>query len=302
MPACPLEEAVLYTDPAREELDMVFQFEHVDLDSGPGGKWDIVPMSLVDLKRSLGKWQEGLAERGWNSLYLGNHDQPRCVSRFGNDSPQHREQSAKALATVLHLQRGTPYVFEGDELGLPNAGYTRIDQLRDIESLNHYAEAVAAGQDPAAVMAALSAKGRDNARVPMPWNDGPHGGFTTGTPWLDAHPDAATINAAAQVDDPDSVFGHYRRLIALRHQEKAVSHGTFTMLVPDDERVYAYLREHEDTRVLVVANLSDDDGVVAEVGPWESAELAVGSVAGSSPAATDPLAPWESRVYRETGF
>ncbi len=301
MPACPLEEAVLYTDPAREELDMVFQFEHVDLDSGPGGKWDIVPMTLLDLKRSLGKWQAGLQEKGWNSLYLGNHDQPRCVSRFGNDSPEHREQSAKALATVLHLQRGTPYVFEGDELGLPNAGYTRIDQLRDIESVNYYAEAVAAGEKPEDVMAALSAKGRDNARVPMPWDDGPNGGFTTGTPWLDAHPDAATINAAAQVDDPDSVFSHYRRLIALRHQEKAVSHGTFTMLVPDDERVYAYLREHDGTRVLVIANLSDDDGVTADIGAWEDAELAVGSVAGSSPAATDPLAPWESRVYRESG-
>jgi oligo-1,6-glucosidase len=301
-PACPLEEAVLYTDPAREELDMVFQFEHVDLDSGPGGKWDIVPMALLDLKRSLDKWQVGLAETGWNSLYLGNHDQPRCVSRFGNDSPEHREQSAKALATVLHLQRGTPYVFEGDELGLPNAGYTRIDQLRDIESDNHYAEAVAAGQDPAEVMAALSAKGRDNARVPMPWDDGPNGGFTTGTPWLDTHPAAATINAAAQVDDPDSVFSHYRRLIALRHGEKAVSHGTFTMLVPDDERVYAYLREHDGTRLLVLANLSDHAGVTADVGTWDDAELAVGSVAGSSPAATDPLAPWESRVYRETGL
>ncbi len=300
MPACPLEEAILYTDPAREELDMVFQFEHVDLDSGPGGKWDIVPMSLVDLKASLGKWQEGLKNRGWNSLYLGNHDQPRCVSRFGNDDPQHREQSAKALATVLHLQRGTPYVFEGDELGLPNAGYTRIDQLRDIESINHYADAVASGQDPAAVMAALSAKGRDNARVPMPWSDEPNGGFTTGTPWLDAHPDAATINAAAQVDDPDSVFNHYRRLISLRHEEKAISHGTFTMLLPDDERIYAYLREHEGRRLLVVANLSDEDGVTADLtgaGDWTAVELAVGSVAGTSPKPTDPLAAWESRVY-----
>ena len=302
MPACPLEEAILYTDPAREELDMVFQFEHVDLDSGPGGKWDIVPMTLVDLKRSLGRWQVGLAETGWNSLYLGNHDQPRCVSRFGNDSPEHREQSAKSLATVLHLQRGTPYVFEGDELGLPNAGFTRIDQLRDIESLNHHAEAVAAGQEPADVMAALSRKSRDNARLPMPWDGTPTGGFTTGSPWIDVHPLTETVNAANQVNDADSVFSHYRRLIALRHEEKAISHGTFTMLLPDDERVYAYLREHEGTRVLVVANLSDDDGVPADVGPWTNAQLAVGSVAGSSPAATDPLAPWESRVYRETGL
>ena len=301
MPACPLEEAVLYTDPAREELDMVFQFEHVDLDSGPGGKWDIVPMTLLDLKRSLNRWQVGLAETGWNSLYLGNHDQPRCVSRFGNDSPEHREQSAKALATVLHLQRGTPYVFEGDELGLPNAGYTRIDQLRDIESVNYYAEAVAAGQQPDVVMRALSAKGRDNARVPMPWDGTPTGGFTTGSPWIDVHPLTEIVNAANQVNDADSVFSHYRRLIALRHEERAVSHGTFTMLVPDDERIYAYVREHEGTRLLVLANLSDDAGVTADVGPWENAELAVGSVAGSSPAATDPLAPWESRVYREPG-
>jgi oligo-1,6-glucosidase len=178
-PATPIEQAVLYTDPARGEVDMVFQFEHVDLDSGPGGKWDIVPMTMLDLKRSLGRWQTGLAEVGWNSLYLGNHDQPRCVTRFGNDAPGHREQSAKALATVLHLHRGTPYVYQGDELGLPNAGFTRIDQLRDVESLNHYAEAVAAGQDPGTVMAALSAKGRDNARVPMPWDDSATGGFTT---------------------------------------------------------------------------------------------------------------------------
>jgi oligo-1,6-glucosidase len=301
MPACTLEEAVLYTDPAREELDMVFQFEHVDLDSGPGGKWDIVPMTLLDLKRSLGRWQVGLAATGWNSLYLGNHDQPRCVSRFGNDSPEHREQSAKSLATVLHLQRGTPYVFQGDELGMPNPGFTRIDQLRDIESLNHHAEAVAAGQEPADVMVALSRKSRDNARVPMPWDGTPTGGFTSGSPWIDVHPLTELVNAANQVNDADSVFSHYRRLIALRHEERAVSHGTFTMLLPDDERIYAYLREHEGTRLLVVANLSDDAGVTADVGPWENAELAVGSVAGSSPAATDPLAPWESRVYREPG-
>ena len=299
-PATPVEQAVLYTDPARGEVDMVFQFEHVDLDSGPGGKWDIVPMTMLDLKRSLGRWQEALAEKGWNSLYLGNHDQPRCVTRFGNDSAEHREQSAKSLATVLHLHRGTPYVYEGDELGLPNARYTRIDQLRDVESLNRYAEAVAAGQNPADVMAALSAKGRDNARVPMPWNGEVNGGFTTGTPWIDPHPDAATINVAAQVDDPDSVFAHFQRLIALRHDEPVVAHGTFRMLLAEDKRVYAFVRELDGTRLLVVANLSDDDGVVAdlsEAGDWSEAVLTLGSVAGSSQTATDPLAPWESRVY-----
>jgi oligo-1,6-glucosidase len=301
MPACPVEEAVLYTDPARGELDMVFQFEHVDLDSGPRGKWDIAPMTMLDLKSSLNRWQEGLAEVGWNSLYLGNHDQPRCVSRFGNGSPEHREQSAKSLATVLHLHRGTPYVYQGDELGLPNADFTRLEQMRDIESLRHYAEAVAAGQDPSEVMAALSAKSRDNARLPMPWDGTPDGGFTEGRPWIEPHPLVADINAAAQVNDLDSVFSHFQRLIALRHGEPVVSHGAFRMLLRDDPHVYAYVREYEGDRLLVVANLSDAPEVtpdLSEAGPIDSAELLIGSVPGSKPSPTDPLAPWESRVFR----
>ncbi|MEO5853407.1 MAG: alpha-glucosidase [Nocardioides sp.] len=299
-PGCPLEEARLYTDAARGELDMVFQFEHVDLDSGPHGKWDIVPMTMRDLKDSLGRWQEGLADIGWNSLYLGNHDQPRSVSRFGSDAPEHREQSAKALATVLHLHRGTPYVYQGDELGMTNVGFTRIDQLRDLESLNHYAEAVAGGADPTDVLTALRAKSRDNARTPYPWDASPSAGFGTGEPWLDLHPDHATINAAAQVDDPDSVFSHYRRLIALRHDVPAVAHGSIRMLLADDEQVYAFVREHEDTRLLVVANLSSASGVVPDLGEvvWSAAEPVVCSVPGSAPAPGDPLAAWESRVFR----
>jgi oligo-1,6-glucosidase len=303
MPGCPLEEAVLYTDPARGELDMVFQFEHVDLDSGPGGKWDVVPMTMRDLKASLGRWQDGLAEVGWNSLYLGNHDQPRCVSRFGNDSPQHREQSAKALATVLHLHRGTPYVYQGDEFGMSNVGFTRIDQLRDIESINHYASAVAGGEDPDDVIAALRHKGRDNARTPMPWDSSPSGGFTTGTPWIDLHPDHETVNAAAQADDPDSVFSHYRRLIALRHADPVVARGSFRMLLTEHEQVYAFLREHQGSRLLVVANLSDLHGVVpdlSDAGNLTGAEPLLLSIPASTaaPAPTDPLAPWESRIYR----
>jgi oligo-1,6-glucosidase len=300
MPACPVEEAKIYTDPAREELDMVFQFEHVDLDSGPRGKWDIVPMTTLDLKRSLGRWQQALAEVGWNSLYLGNHDQPRCVSRFGNDDPKHREQSAKSLATVLHLHRGTPFVYQGDELGLPNAGFDRLEQMRDVESLNHYAEAVASGAEPSGVLAALSAKSRDNARVPMPWDSSPLAGFTTGTPWIDVHPQAGVINAAAQVGDPDSVLTHFQRLIALRHGEPVVAHGTFRMLLPDDPEVYAYLREYDGDRLLVAANLSDTPGVVADLSeaPYDDAVLLLGSVPGSTPSPTDPLAPWESRVFR----
>ncbi len=308
-PGCPIDQAVLYTDPARAELDMVFQFEHVDLDSGPAGKWDIAPMTMLDLKTSLGRWQHGLAQVGWNSLYLGNHDQPRCVSRFGNDSPEHREQSAKALATVLHLHRGTPYVYQGDELAMTNVGFTSIDQQRDIEAVNHYAAATAAGQDPADVLAALAAKSRDNARTPMQWDSSPEVGFTTGEPWIDVAPSmlhADSVNAAAQVDDPDSVFTHFARLIALRHDEPAVAHGSFTMLLPDDPRVYAFLREHEGTRLLVVANLSDDPDVVADLAGLSGtegsdivgAETLIASIPGSHPGPTDALAAWESRVFR----
>jgi oligo-1,6-glucosidase len=300
-PGCSVEEAVLYTDPSRGELDMVFQFEHVDLDSGPKGKWDVVPTTMLQLKRSLGRWQDGLAEVGWNSLYLGNHDQPRSVSRFGSDAPEHLEQSAKALATVLHLHRGTPYVYQGDELGMSNAGFTRLDQLRDVESLNHYTTAVARGEDPADVIRALAYKGRDNARVPMSWDASPGAGFTTGTPWLDLHPLSGSVNAAAQLDDPNSVFSHYRRLIALRHAEPCVAHGTFRMLQVDHEQLYCFERSTGDSRLLVVANLSSAADVVpdlSELAAWSSAEPLIASVPGSCPAPTDRLAPWESRVFR----
>ena len=290
-PATTIEHARLYTDPARAEVDMVFQFEHVDLDSGPSGKWDIAPMTMLDLKHSLNRWQEGLAEVGWNSLYLGNHDQPRCVSRFGNDAPEHREQSAKALATVLHLHRGTPYVYQGDELGLPNAGFTRLDQLRDIESLNYYATALAAGRDPDEVMPRSQREGaRQRARADAVGRLAVrrlHVGLA-----LDrGAPAVEEVNAAAQVDDPDSVFAHFQRLIALRHAEPVVAHGSFRMVLLDDAQIYAFVREYEGDRLLVVANLSDAADVVADLSeaPYDGAELLVGSVPG--PAATAPSPP-----------
>ena len=208
MPGVTLEHAQRYTDPANGEVDMVFQFEHVDIDHG-ASKWEVHPLRLTDLKRSFGRWQRGLAERGWNSLYWNNHDQPRIVSRFGDDGA-YRVRSAKLLGTVLHLHRGTPYVYQGEELGMTNAPFARIDDFRDIESLNHYAERVAAGRDPAAVLDTMRAMSRDNARTPMQWDASPHAGFTTGTPWIPVNPNHAEINAAAAVADPDSVFHHYR--------------------------------------------------------------------------------------------
>ena len=293
MPGVTLEEARLYTDPARGEVDMVFQFEHVKLDQG-ATKWDVHPLRLTDLKASFGRWQEGLAETGWNSLYWNNHDQPRIVSRFGDDGPEHRVRSAKMLATVLHLHRGTPYVYEGEELGMTNAPFDRIEAFRDIESLNHYAEAVANGDDPAAVLAGLRTMGRDNARTPMQWDASEHAGFTTGEPWIPVNPNHTEINAAAAVADPDSVFHHYRRLIELRHAEPVVAHGDFTMLLGDDERVYAFTRRLADVELLVLGNFSGEDAPVAL--REARGELVLGNYADAGEELV--LRPWEARVLR----
>ena len=282
MPGVTLENARLFTDPARGEVDMVFQFEHVQVDQG-GSKWDVRPLRLTDLKRSLGRWQEGLADVGWNSLYFSNHDQPRVVSRFGDGSPE----AAKMLGTVLHMHRGTPYVYQGEELGMTNYPFTSIGELRDIEALNHYAEAGPASWP------ALLAMGRDNARTPMQWDASEHAGFTTGTPWLAVNPNHVEINAEAATADPNSVFHHYRRLIELRHTEPVVAHGDFHMLLPDDERVYAFTRRLDGVELLVLGNFTGD-AVTAEVDPaWEEADVLIGS-AGLA------LGPWEGRVLRRT--
>ena len=298
MPGVTVDEARLYTDPARREVDMVFQFEHMRVDQGDS-KWDLRPLRLTELKATLGRWQAGLADVGWNSLYWNNHDQPRAVSRFGDDG-EHRERSAKALGTVLHMQRGTPYVYQGEELGMTNAPFASIDDFRDIESRNHYAEAVGAGEDPAGVLAALRTMGRDNARTPMQWDASEHAGFTTGTPWIAANPNHAEINAAAQRADPDSVFHHYRRLIALRHAEPAVAHGDFTMLLADHEQVYAFTRRHAGTELLVLANLSGEPADVELPPGWAGAELVLANVA--EPGAGGALAPWEARIHRRGGL
>jgi oligo-1,6-glucosidase len=292
-PGVTVEEAQLYTDPARGEVDMVFQFEHVNLDQG-ATKWDVHPLRLTDLKATFGRWQDGLAETGWNSLYWNNHDQPRVVSRFGDDGPEHRVRSAKMLATVLHLHRGTPYVYQGEELGMTNARFDRIEAFRDIESLNHYAEAVANGDDPDTLLAGLRTMGRDNARTPMQWDASSNAGFTTGEPWIPVNPNFAEINAEAARLDPDSVFHHYRRLIELRHAEPVVAHGEFTMLLPDDERVYAFTRRLADVELLVLGNFSGERAAVEL--PEARGELVLGNYADAGEELV--LRPWEARVLR----
>src|SRR5215203_6105630 len=299
MPGVTVEEAKLYTDPVRNELDMVFQFEHVQVDHGET-RWDPRPLRLRDLKAVLGRWQAGLAEGGWNSLYWNNHDQPRVVSRFGDDG-EHRVRSAKLLGTVLHLHRGTPYVYQGEELGMTNAPLHSIEAFQDIESRNHYAEAVEAGDDPEAVLAAMRPMSRDNARTPMQWDGSQHAGFTTGEPWLAVNPNHAEINAQAAIDDPESVFHHYRRLIELRHTEPAVVDGDFTMLLEDDPRVYAFTRRLGDTELLVVANFSGEPASAAGIPDaerWAQAELLIANAQERGQAPFLQLDPWEARAYR----
>jgi oligo-1,6-glucosidase len=297
MPGVTLEQAVEFTAPERREVDMVFQFEHVNVDQG-GSKWDILPFRLRDLKATFGRWQAGLAEVGWNSLYWNNHDQPRVVSRFGDDGV-HRVKAATMLGTVLHMHRGTPYVYQGEELGMTNTPFTSIDDFRDIESVNHYTEAVAAGQDPEAVLPALRFMSRDNARTPMQWDDSPHAGFTTGTPWLAVNPNHKDINAAAAVADPDSVFHHYRRLIELRHTEPVVAHGDFTMLLPNDEHVYAFTRSLDGVELLTLGNFTSESMPV-DLSGWAGTELVVGNYPPDGNTDTLVLRPWEARVYRRT--
>jgi len=296
MPGVTVEQARLYTDPARAEVDMVFQFEHVGLDHG-ASKWDHHPLRMRDLKASFGRWQAGLADVGWNSLYWDNHDQPRAVSRFGDDSPRYRRDSATCLATLLHLHRGTPYVYQGEEIGMANAPFRSIDGFRDVESLNHYAQAVAHGEDPQTVLAALRGMSRDNARTPVQWDASPNAGFTAGTPWIAVNPDHTEWNAQAQRADPTSVFAHHKRLIALRHADPVVAFGDFTMLLPEHDELYAFTRGLDGATLLVVCNLGGSTHPLGELLP----EAAGGElVLGNLPGAGDPavLRPWEARVLR----
>ncbi|WP_148575222.1 alpha-glucosidase [Nocardioides caldifontis] len=301
-PGATPEQGLRLTDRETGSVSMVFQFEHVDLDH-EGSKWRPRPMPLTVLKHSLGRWQEQLGERGWNSLYFSNHDQPRPVSRWGNDRVEGDRawwrESATALATVLHLQRGTPFVYQGEELGMTNAPFASVEELRDIESLNHYRVAVdEVGQDPEEVLDAIRRIGRDNARTPVQWTSGPHAGFTTGTPWIDVNPNHRWLNAEAQVGDPTSVYSYYRALVELRHGNPVVVDGSFTMLEPDHPRLYAYRRTLGDRWVEVLVNWSDEPLTLPSTVVRPDGELLLANLPerAADPAHAGELAPWEARV------
>lgn len=269
-PGVNAEQAKKYANIDGSELDMIFQFEHVSgsaLKPSHHGKWDGEAMTMPELRANFTKWQKDLEGCAWNSLFLSNHDQPRCVSRFGNDSEQYRELLAKMLATMTHFQKGTPYVYQGEELGMTNAYMENIADYRDIESLNAYKELTTKENIPAkTVMGYIKAVGRDNARTPMQWDASENGGFTSGTPWLQVNKNYKTINAAAQVNDPDSVFAYYKKLIALRHTNEVMVNGVYDVLIPDHPQIYAYTRTLGDKQLLVLCNDSEKEvGVPAEI-------------------------------------
>ena len=247
----------LYTDPERKELSMIFQFEQIQLDKKPGGqRWDLKSLYLPDLKRVFSKWQTELEGHGWNSLFWNNHDLPRIVSRWGNDG-EYRVLSAKMLATLLHGMKGTPYIYQGEEIGMTNVPFQTIDEFPDIETQNIYKERLKAGFTEEETMHAIRAKARDNARTPMQWNAEKNAGFTEGTPWYRVNPNYKEINVEQALADPESVFYHYQKLIQLRKEHDIMVYGTYQLLFPEDEDLYIYTRTLEEEKWLIVCNFHE---------------------------------------------
>ncbi len=295
MPGVTPEQAREFTDHERGQLNMVFQFEHVALDQD-GDKWTPREVTVRDLSNTLARWQLELAHEGWNSLYWNNHDQPRVVSRFGNDTTYWYE-SATALATVLHLHQGTPYVYQGEELGMTNVPFDDISDFRDIESLNYYENATGRlGLEASTVLATLQQKSRDNARTPMQWTSQPNAGFSTGRPWIPVNPNHEWLNAAAQTADPGSVYSFYRRLIELRHAESVVRNGDFALLTPVPDSVYAFRRRLGEQSLEVYANLSDSAVALPDL-TAAGDQILLGNYPEDAREAGQ-LAPWEVRTYR----
>ena len=255
-----LEEAKKYARSDEKELNMVFQFEHMDVDSDEkAGKWTTRKMDLRNLKKILTRWQKGLQDIAWNSLYWENHDQPRSVSRFGNDSDEYREISAKMLATCIHMMQGTPYVYQGEELGMTNCPFNTLDNFRDLESINAFHELTEQGKmTEEDMMAAIGYKGRDNARTPMQWDDSAYAGFSTANPWIMVNPNYTKINAKDQINREDSVFKYYQKLIKLRHESELIVYGTYDLILDDDKDIYAYIRTLGDEKLIVYCNFSEN--------------------------------------------
>ena len=293
-----VEEAKKYAGEDSHELNMVFQFEHVD-GHGKYGKWTDEKMPLPELKRIMSRWQTDLYGKAWNSLFWDNHDQPRVVSRFGNDSPQYRERSAKMLATCLHMMQGTPYIYQGEELGMTNYPFTSMDEFRDIESINAYKEWCESGRvSHEEFWPCLKLISRDNARTPVQWDDTENAGFTTGTPWITVNPNYKKINAAAELKDPSSVFHYYQKLIALRKQYPIIVYGKYELLLPEDENLFVFTRELDDEKLLVVCNFSEQKQNFTVPEGFRGAKCLISNVERSYDEKDIVLEPYEAFVLK----
>ena len=293
------EIAKLYSNPKRKELSMVFQFEHIGLDQIEGKeKWDVKPLDLLDLKKVLSKWQTELEGEGWNSLFWNNHDLPRIVSRWGNDR-EYRVESAKMLATLLHGMKGTPYIYQGEELGMTNVRFEDINEYNDIETLNMYKDRISKGYSHDEIMASIYAKGRDNARTPMQWDSTENAGFTTGNPWLAVNKNYKFINAEDCLQDKDSIFYHYKKLIDIRKHNDTIIYGDYKLLLPEDKNVFAYSRKLNGDKIVVVCNFYDKEVNLNFKEDFNNVEILLSNYKDSSIFMKDlKLRPYEAIMYR----
>ena len=296
-----LEEAKKYARSDEKELNMVFQFEHMDVDSDEkAGKWTTRKMDLRDLKKILTRWQKGLQDIAWNSLYWENHDQPRSVSRFGNDSDEYREISAKMLATCIHMMQGTPYVYQGEELGMTNCPFNTLDNFRDLESINAFHELTEQGKmTEEDMMAAIGYKGRDNARTPMQWDDSAYAGFSTANPWIMVNPNYTKINAKDQVNREDSVFKYYQKLIKLRHESELIVYGTYDLILDDDKDIYAYIRTLGDKKLIVYCNFSENTREVEIPEEFVNGKVLISNYSDAKANQKITLRPYEAIVIQK---
>ena len=296
-----LEEAKKYARSDEKELNMVFQFEHMDVDGDEkAGKWTTKKMDLRDMKKILTRWQKGLQDVAWNSLYWENHDQPISVSRFGNDSDEYREISAKMLATCLHMMQGTPYVYQGEELGMTNCPFNTLENFRDLESINAFHELTEQGKKTEEEMlAAISYKGRDNARTPMQWDDSAYAGFSTAEPWIMVNPNYTKINAKDQVSREDSVFKYYQKLIKLRHESDLIVYGTYDLILDDDKDIYAYTRTLEDEKLVVYCNFSANTREVEVPAEFTDGKILISNYTDAKADKKITLRPYEAVVIQK---
>ncbi|MDO5408641.1 MAG: alpha-glucosidase [Eubacteriales bacterium] len=296
------KEALQYAGYDSDELNMMFHFEHVELNPGPYGKWNDNRADLRELKAVLSRWQTELEGKAWNSLFWDNHDYPRSVSRFGNDSPRYRELSAKMLAVCLYMMKGTPYIYQGQEIGMTNCGFRDLKDYRDIEIARVYEEMVGGGLvSHDEMMRYINHTGRDNARTPMQWDDTPHGGFTTGTPWIRENPNYVDINVKEQMGRKDSVYTFYRELIALRRESDLIQYGTYHLLLPEDENLFVYRRELDGEKLLTVCNFTDREQTFTWQEGWGTeGQVLIANYADNRKPTHGTLRPYEAIVWKWT--